>query len=80
MSERWKTQLIQGGFWGLFMLVFMTLFDEKPVTEQISSRNYLIKVVIYMATGIFFMGYIFWKGKNPENTSWSAFFGKKKKG
>jgi hypothetical protein len=37
MSERWKYQLKMGGFWGVFMVVFMTLFELK---EKIWSGYY----------------------------------------
>ena len=35
MSERWKYQIKMGGFWGIFMVIFMTLFQlkEKNPTE-----------------------------------------------
>lgn len=80
MSERWKVQLLHGGIWGLFMIVFTTLFDEQPVMDQLRSPKFLIKVAVHMSVGIFLMGYIFWKGRNPENNNWPTFFGKKRKG
>nr|WP_294773506.1 hypothetical protein [uncultured Flavobacterium sp.] len=65
MSERWKYQLKFGGFWGVFMVVFMTLFEisEKPFTEQISSYNFYFRAVVYLAVGIFVLGYFNWKAK-----------------
>ncbi|MBL7886264.1 MAG: hypothetical protein JNJ52_05920 [Flavobacterium sp.] len=63
MSERWKYQLKMGGFWGVFMTVFMTLFDlkEKPLMEQITSYNFYLRAVVYIAVGVFVLGYFNWK-------------------
>ena len=63
MSERWKYQLKMGGFWGVFMTVFMTLFEikEKPFMEQITSYNFYLRAVVYIAVGIFVLGYFNWK-------------------
>lgn len=63
MSERWKYQLKMGGFWGVFMTVFMTLFEikEKPFMEQITSYNFYLRAVVYIGVGIFVLGYFNWK-------------------
>lgn len=63
MSERWKYQIKTGGIWGLFMVVFMTLFElkEKPFMEQITSYNFYLRAVIYIAIGIFGLGYYNWR-------------------
>ncbi len=63
MSERWKYQIKMGGFWGLFMVAFMTLFElqEKPFMEQISSHNFYLRAVVYLVVGIFGLGYFNWK-------------------
>lgn len=63
MSERWKYQLKMGGFWGVFMTVFMSLFDlqEKPLMEQITSYNFYLRAVVYIAVGVFVLGYFNWK-------------------
>lgn len=65
MSERWKYQIKMGGFWGIFMIIFMTLFEikEKPFMEQLSSTNFYIRAGIYLAVGIFGLGYYNWKQK-----------------
>jgi hypothetical protein len=65
MSERWKYQLKSGGIWGVFMIVFMTLFEikEKPFAEQISSYNFYFRAVVYLVIGIFVLGYFNWKAK-----------------
>ncbi|MEO0045284.1 MAG: hypothetical protein RL705_475 [Bacteroidota bacterium] len=72
MSERWKYQLKSGGLWGVFMIVFMTLFDikEKPFTEQIHSNSFYFRVFVYLVVGIFVLGYFNWKAKiKRENNS-----------
>jgi hypothetical protein len=81
MSERWKYQIKTGGFWAVFMIVFMTLFDwkEKPILNELTTPYFYIKVVVYLATGIFFVGYFSWKAKNGKEYTWSDLFGKKKK-
>lgn len=71
MSERWKYQIKTGGIWGLFMVVFMTLFElqEKPFSEQISSYNFYLRAFVFIAVGIFVLGYFNWKQmqKNKSN-------------
>lgn len=71
MSERWKYQIKMGGFWGIFMTVFMTLFElkEKPFMEQLSSPNFYIRAAIYLAVGIFGLGYYNWKQKMKSENS-----------
>jgi hypothetical protein len=70
MSERWKYQLKMGGIWGIFMVVFMTLFElkEKPFMEQITSYNFYLRAVIYIAVGIFGLGYYNWKQKTKNQS------------
>jgi hypothetical protein len=65
MSERWKYQLKSGGLWGVFMIIFMTLFEikEKPFVEQINSYNFYFRAVVYLIIGIFVLGYFNWKAK-----------------
>jgi hypothetical protein len=71
MSERWKYQIKMGGFWGIFMIIFMTLFEikEKPLMEQLSSTNFYIRAGIYLAVGIFGLGYYNWKQKMKSENS-----------
>ena len=54
-----------GGLWGIFMIIFMTLFEikEKPFMEQISSTNFYIRSLSYITIGIFVLGYFNWKQK-----------------
>jgi hypothetical protein len=50
------------------MVVFNILFElkEKPFMEQISSSIFYIKAVVYIAVGIFILGYFNWK-RSPKN-------------
>jgi cell division protein FtsW (lipid II flippase) len=71
MSERWKYQLKMGGFWGVFMVVFMTLFElkEKSVSQQLSENNFYIRAISYIIIGIFVLGYFSWKEKVKRENS-----------
>jgi hypothetical protein len=71
MSERWKYQLKMGGFWGVFMVVFMTLFElkEKSVPQQLSENNFYIRAASYIVIGIFVLGYFSWKEKVKRENS-----------
>lgn len=59
-----------GGFWGVFMTVFMTLFEikEKPLMEQITSYNFYLRAVVYISVGIFVLGYYNWKQKEKSQS------------
>ena len=65
MSEKWKYQIKTGGIWGVFMVVFTTLFNwnEKPLAEQLSTTNFYVRALSYVATGVFILGYFNWKAK-----------------
>lgn len=65
MSERWKYQIKTGTFWGIFMSIFMILFDikEHSIEQQIGKPEFWIRTIAYLALGIFVLGYINWKGK-----------------
>ena len=71
MSERWKYQLKMGGFWGVFMVIFMTLFElkEKTVSQQLSETSFYIRSVSYLVIGIFVLGYFSWKEKVKRENS-----------
>jgi hypothetical protein len=71
MSERWKYQLKMGGFWGVFMVVFMTLFElqEKTISQQLSENNFYVRAVSYIVIGIFVLGYFSWKEKVKRENS-----------
>ncbi|WP_333598947.1 hypothetical protein [Flavobacterium sp.] len=68
MSERWKFQLKVGIFWGLFMIVFMTLMDwkEKPILTEVTLPKFYVKLAIYLLVGIFGLGYFNWKEKEKQ--------------
>jgi hypothetical protein len=71
MSERWKYQIKTGGIWGVFMTVFMILFEIKqvPLLEQISKPEFYIRALAYIVIGIFALGYFTWKSKiKRQNT------------
>ena len=71
MSERWRYQIKTGGFWGVFMILFMSLFElkEKPFMQQLSNPNFYIRAFFYLATGIFLLGYYNWKQKEKRENS-----------
>ena len=68
MSDRWKYQIKMGGIWGLFMVVFMMLFElkEKSFTQQFSDQNFYIRAVSFILLGIFVLGYFNWNTKNKR--------------
>ena len=81
MSERWKYQVKTGAFWGIFMIVFMLLFEwkEKPILDQVTSLQFYLKFASYLVVGIFGLGYINWKQKQKgADYTWSDLFRKKK--
>ena len=71
MSERWKYQIKMGGVWGLFMVVFMMLFElkEKSFTQQFSDQNFYIRAVSFILLGIFVLGYFNWNSKNKRENN-----------
>jgi hypothetical protein len=71
MSERWKYQIKSGGLWGVFMILFMSLYElkEKSFSEQLSNLNFYIRAFFYLATGIFLLGYYNWKQKKKREYS-----------
>lgn len=60
-----------GGFWGVFMVIFMTLFElkEKTVSQQLSENNFYVRAVSYILIGIFVLGYFSWKEKVKRENS-----------
>ena len=65
MTERWKYQLKTGGFWGVFMIVFTTVFalKEKPFAIQIADSNFYFRAIGFLVFGVFAIGYSSWKSK-----------------
>jgi len=74
MSERWNYQIKIGLFWGLFMSIMSVFMSEKTLAEEMGNSNIYWKLILNVVVGIFVMGYLFWKGKDPKNNSWSTFF------
>ncbi|MEY2922186.1 hypothetical protein [Flavobacterium sp.] len=70
MSERWKYQLKSGGLWGLFMSVFILLFNmkEQPIAEQLQHPEFWVKTLVYLIVGIFGLGYYNWKHKQKQQS------------
>ena len=68
MNERWKYQIKMGGIWGVFMSVFIILFDIKTISiaEQLSTPSFYIRAVGYIVLGIFVLGYFTWKSKTKK--------------
>ncbi|MFY0481603.1 hypothetical protein ACI6PS_03280 [Flavobacterium sp. PLA-1-15] len=65
MSERWKYQLKVGLPWGIFMTVFMAIFnmDEKPLTELVQTWFFYFQMAMFLVVGVFILGYSSWKSK-----------------
>ncbi len=68
MGERWKYQIIMGGVWGLFMIIFMVLFElkEKSFNQQFEDKNFYIRAVSFIFIGIFVLGYFSWNAKRKR--------------
>ena len=68
MNERWKYQIKTGGIWGVFLSVFIILFDIKTISiaEQLSTPSFYIRAVGYIVLGIFVLGYFTWKSKTKK--------------
>ncbi len=71
MNERWKYQIKSGGLWGVFMILFMSLYElkEKPFMQQLSNPNFYLRAFFYLITGIFLLGYYNWKQKTKRENS-----------
>ena len=71
MSERWKYQLKSGGIWGLFMAVYILLYNSKqqPIAVQLEHFEFWIRTVVYLIIGIFGLGYYNWKQKVKRDNS-----------
>ena len=69
MNKRWKFQIMTGGFWAVFMIVFSTFFvEDKPFEVQIQSQLFWIKFFSYLVFGIFGLGYVSWKSKQKRES------------
>ena len=68
MSERWKYQVKSGGLWGVLMVVFFTILNKTPFAQQIESPKFWLRSLIYLASGIFILGYFNWKAKTKRES------------
>jgi hypothetical protein len=71
MSERWKCQIKSGGLWGILMVMFFTLseLNKTSLTQQIENPKFWLRSLIYLASGIFILGYFNWKAKVKSETN-----------
>jgi hypothetical protein len=68
MSERWKYQLKMGGFWGVFMTIFSSLFTlkEHSFSQQLSAPTFYIRMAVFLLLGIFGLGYFNWRAMQKQ--------------
>lgn len=71
MSERWKYQIKSGGFYALAMTLLMTLWDCYALSfdEAVFSIRFVVRLVFFLVTGIFLIGYFNWKAKVKSKTT-----------
>lgn len=71
MNERWKYQLKVGLPWGIFMTVFMALFNvnEKPLAELVQTWFFYFQMVMFLLVGVFVLGYSSWKSKTRRESN-----------
>lgn len=67
MSERWKYQIRKGLPFGIIMPIAMTSLDwfgtSDTFAEAFFTMKFLIKFTVFMAIGIFLIGYSYWREK-----------------
>lgn len=65
MNERWKYQLKVGLPWGIFMTVFMALFNmnDKPIADLVQTGFFYFQMIGFLLFGVFVLGYSSWKSK-----------------
>ena len=68
MTDRWKYQIKTGGLWGFATATLLSLINLTEVTfeEEFLTKRYLIKLMFFLITGIFIVGYLSWKKKIKE--------------
>ena len=68
MNERWKYQIKVGLFWGLFMVICISLFEwkEKPILVELTTFKFYVRAALYIVVGIFAIGYFHWKEKKKQ--------------
>ncbi len=71
MSKRWKYQIKVGLIWSFFFNLIITLatfdWDKKANFEEIFTLKYFFKLLIFVLSGIFIVGYSSWKAKTKSN-------------
>jgi hypothetical protein len=65
MTARWKYQFRFGLLWGTLMTVLMTAFNawENENWHMFLKWNFLLRLAVFCAVGIFLVGYFNWKDK-----------------
>lgn len=67
MNERWKYQLKKGLPFGIVMPIIITLFEWYGTSETFGQAfftlRFLLKFIVFMALGIFLIGYSYWREK-----------------
>ena len=63
MTARWKYQLKWGLLWGTFMALAMSAFNawENENWSLFFTWNFLLRLVVFVAIGVFVIGYFNWK-------------------
>lgn len=70
MSERWKYQIKSGSFFGLILTIASSLFKALDIgfVAEYVSLQFLLKLIVYILVGIFFVGYFNWKAKIKKDS------------
>ena len=65
MTDRWKYQIKTGGLWGIATATLISLFNliDNSFEEEFLSKKFIVKLVFFLITGIFMVGYFSWKKK-----------------
>ncbi len=68
ISERWKYQIKIGLIWGICLSLFMSSLDFFYASFETSFLTFAVlkRTLIFIALGIFFVGYMRWKTKNRK--------------
>ncbi len=70
MNDRWKYQVKTGLPWGIFMTVFMAIYQmkEKPLLIQLNEGQFYFRLVCFLLFGVFVLGYSSWKAMTKRET------------
>lgn len=73
MSKRWKYQIKVGLIWSFSFNLIITLatfdWDKKANFEEIFTLKYFFKLLIFVLSGIFIVGYSSWKAKTKRESN-----------